>query len=216
MHTDLSKEITQGRQRQPLQKLWIVLALRSILFIVDLGVGIWSHSLSLLAASGHLFADLLTIGLTLLAVGIVQRHSASQATLEYRHIEPWVGLLNGVSLMVIALLIAWEAVKHLQVPEPVVSLPLLIAAGLSIVINGLIIYRLREDSHHDLNVRGVFLHGVADAASSVGLILAAVAVHFLSWLWADAIVSLLVALLICLNSLSLVKNSLRLLKHELT
>ena len=212
MHTDFSTEIVHSRQ--PLKQLWIVLALRGILFLLDLGVGLWSHSLSLLAASGHLFADLVTIGLTLLAAWVVQ--SASQATLEYRRIEAWVGLLNGVSLVAIALLIAWEAVEHLQAPEPILGLPLLIAAVLSIVINSSIVNLLHADSHHNLNLRGVFLHGVADAASSIGLILAAVAVHFFRWFWADAVVSFLVALLICLSSLSLVRNSLHILGRELT
>lgn len=119
-------------------------------------------------------------------------------------------------LVAIALLIAWEAVEHLQAPEPILGLPLLIAAGLSIVTNGLIVNLLHADSHHNLNLRGVFLHGVADAASSIGLILAAVAVHFFRWFWADAVVSFLVALLICLSSLSLVKDSLQLLRRELT
>lgn len=212
MHTDFSTEIVHSRQ--PLKQLWIVLALRGILFLLDLGVGLWSHSLSLLAASGHLFADLVTIGLTLLAAWVVQ--SASQAKLEYRRIEAWVGLLNGVSLVAIALLIAWEAVEHLQAPEPILGLPLLIAAVLSIVINSSIVNLLHADSHHNLNLRGVFLHGVADAASSIGLILAAVAVHFFRWFWADAVVSFLVALLICLSSLSLVRNSLHILGRELT
>ena len=68
--------------------------------------------------------------------------------------------------------------EHLQTPEPVLGLPLLIAAELSIVINGLIVDLLHTGSHYNLSWQGVFLHGVADAASSVGLILAAVAVHF--------------------------------------
>lgn len=214
MHTDFPTEIPHSRHS--LRQLWIVLVLRGILFLVDLGVGLWSHSLSLLAASGHLFADLVTIGLTILAAWVVQRQSTSQAKLEYRRIEAWVGLLNGVSLVAIALLIAWEAVEHLQAPEPILGLPLLIAAGLSIVTNGLIVNLLHAGSHHNLNLRGVFLHGVADAASSIGLILAAVAVHFFRWFWADAVVSFLVALLICLSSLSLVKDSLQLLGRELT
>lgn len=214
MHTDFPTEIVHNKQR--LKQLWIVLALRGILFLVDLGVGLWSHSLSLLAASGHLFADLVTIGLTILAAWVVQRQSTSQPKFEYRRIEAWVGLLNGVSLVAIALLIAWEAVEHLQAPEPILGLPLLIAAGLSIVTNGLIVNLLHADSHHNLNLRGVFLHGVADAASSIGLILAAVAVYFFRWFWADAVVSFLVALLICLSSLSLVKDSLQLVGRELT
>lgn len=86
---------------------------------------------------------------------------------------------------------------------------MLIAAGLSLVINGMSIYLLREDSHHDLNVRGVLLHGVADAASSISVVLGALAVYFFNWFWADAVGSLLVALIIGFSSISLITASLR-------
>lgn len=77
-----------------------------------------------------------------------------------------MALLNGLSLMAIALLIVWEVIGHLQSPEPVKGSAMLIVAVLSIVINGFNIHLLHEESHHDLNVRGVFLHSAADAASS--------------------------------------------------
>ncbi|MHC5762829.1 cation transporter [Nostoc sp.] len=64
-------------------------------------------------------------------------------------------------------------------------------------------------SHHDLNLRGVFLHGIADAGSSIGVILAAGCVYFFNWLWADAVASLLVALFLSISAISLIKDSLR-------
>jgi cobalt-zinc-cadmium efflux system protein len=148
------------------QHLWSILGLRSCLFLFQLGIGLKSNSLSLLAGSGHLFLDLVTLSLTLLAVWIVQR----QADLNYQQISAWIGLGNGMSLSAIASIIFWEAVQHLQTPEPVLGLSMLIGASLSLVVNGLITSLLHEDSHHDLNIRGVFLHGVADAASSIALL----------------------------------------------
>ncbi len=190
-----------------IQLLWIVLVLRIAFFLIELGVGIWSHSLSLLAAAGHLFSDLLTLGLTLIAAWLVQRQSLNQTAWKYKRLETWVALLNGVSLGAIALLIAWEAVEHLQTPEPIVrQTPVLLVAGLSLVINGLSVKLLHPHSDHDLNFRGVLLHGVADAASSISVILAALAVYFFNWLWADAAASLLVALLIGISAISLLKD----------
>ncbi|MGH2413362.1 MAG: cation diffusion facilitator family transporter, partial [Microcystaceae cyanobacterium] len=193
--------------------LWWVLSLRSGLFLIELGAGLWSHSLSLLAGSGHLFSDLVVLGLTLLVTWLTQRRSESQAAFKGRQLEAWVALLNGVTLAFIALLLGWEAVRQLQAPEVIVGLPMLVAAGLSLVINGLSIYLLHEDSHHDLNLRSIFLHGVADGASSVGVVLAACAVYFFNWLLADAAIGLLVALLICFSALSLIADSLKVLKR---
>ncbi len=197
-----------------IQILWIVLGLRIIFFLLEVGVGIWSHSLSLLAGAGHLFSDLLTLGLTLVTAWLVQRQSLNQTAWKYKRLEAWVALLNGVSLGAIALLIAWEALKHLQTPEPISSLPVLLVAGLGLVINGLSVLLLHPHSHHDLNFRGVLLHGVADAASSISLILAALTVYFFNWLWADAVASLLVALLISISAISLLRDGWRTLRNN--
>lgn len=209
----LSKtEFTNDQQK--IQLLWIVLGLRIGFFLIELGVGIWSHSLSLLAGAGHLFSDLLTLGLTLVAAWLVQRQSQDQTTWKYKRLEAWVALFNGVSLGAIALLISWEAVEHLQAPEPILGLPVLLVAGLSLVINGLSVQLLHSHSNHDLNFRGVLLHGVADAASSINVILAALAVYFFNWLWADAVASLLVALLIGISAISLLRDGWRALRNN--
>jgi cobalt-zinc-cadmium efflux system protein len=204
--------ITQDRQKVKL--LWWVLGLRSGLFLVELGTGLWSHSLSLLAGSGHLFSDLVVLSLTLLVTWLSQRESTAQRPFKYRRLEAWVALLNGVSLSAIAVLIAWKAIQHLQAPEPVLGFSMLIAAGLSLVINGMSIALLHEDSHHDLNVRGVLLHGVADAASAISLVLAALAVYYFNWLWADAVGSLLVAFTIGFSAIFLITASLRVFNHQ--
>ncbi|MGL6344476.1 MAG: cation transporter [Waterburya sp.] len=70
---------------------------------------------------------------------------------------------------------------------------------------------LYEESHHNLNVRGVFFHAIADGASSFGLLVAALAVLYLNWLWADTTASLLVACSICFNAILLVRDSLKVL-----
>lgn len=206
---------TPQTQQQKIKRLWWVLGLRSGLFLVELGAGLWSHSLSLLAGSGHLFSDLITLGVTLLATWFTQRRTANQTAIsQNRRLEAGIALLNGVSLAIVALLLGREAIEHLQNPEPVLGLPLLGAAGLSLIINGLSVYLLHNDHHHDLNLRGVFLHGVADAASSIGVMVAALAVYFFNWVWVDAAIGLLVALLICLSTISLVTDSLRILRHH--
>lgn len=180
--------------------------------MLELGVGLWSGSLSLLAGSGHLFSDLVVLGLTLLVTWLTQRQPTIQISFKYRQLEAWVALLNGISLAVIAFLIVWEARTHLQESlEPVVGFSMLMTAGLSLIINGVSIYLLHEDSYHDLNVRGIILHGVADATSSISVVLAAIAVYFFNWFWADAVGSLLVALIICFSSVSLIVDSLKIL-----
>ena len=95
--------------------------------------------------------------------------------------------------------------KHLQTSESGASLPMLLVAGLSLAVNALAVYVLYRYRHRDLNLRGVFLHGVADATSALSVLVAAGVMYWFDWLWADAAASLLVALLISFSSLSLIK-----------
>jgi cobalt-zinc-cadmium efflux system protein len=194
--------------------LWIVLGLRIVLFAIELGTAIWSHSLSLLAGAGHLFADLLTLGLTLLAAWVVQRQPLDRTIRTEQRLKAWIGLMNGICLSAIALLIAQEAVNNLENVESIASLPMLLVAGLSLAVNGFAIYLLYKHRDRDLNLRGVFLHGVADTASAVSTILAAGAMYFFNWLWADAAAGLLVAMLISISAVSLMRSAWQLLRED--
>lgn len=201
--------VKAGRATQKVKLLWIVLGLRISLFLVELGTGLWTHSLSLLAGSGHMLLDVITLGLALMAAWLAQRPSTGQATFGHQRVEILVALGNGLGLMAIAAWIAWEAVGRFQTPEPVLGLPMLVVAGLVLGVNSLSISLLHSDSQYDLNLRGVLLHVAADAASSFGVILAALVIYWCNWLWADAAASLLVASLLSLSALPLVWDSLR-------
>jgi len=200
-----------AHRREKTQRLWMTLGLLSAFFVAELGTGLWSHSLSLLADAGHLISDVAALGLTLLASWLAERPAAGRATFGYRRVEILAALVNGLMLLAIAFFIAWEAVARFQAPEPVLGLPMLIGAAIGLVVNCLNITLLHQHSHDDLNLRGAFLHVVADAASSVGVILAALAVYALNWLWIDAAASLLVAGLTGLSAIPLIWESLEIL-----
>lgn len=201
------QEVTGIQRRGKTRLLWTALGLLTIFLIAEWGTGLWSHSLSLQADAGHMLSDVAALALTLLASWLAQRPAAGQATFGHRRVEILAALANGLGLLALSALISWEAINRFQVPEPVSGLPMLIVAGVGLVVNTLNINLLHQHSHDDLNLRGAFLHLVADAASSVGIILAALAVHFLHWLWADAAVSLLVACLTGISAIPLVQES---------
>ena len=183
------------------------------MFSVELGTAIWSNSIFLLAGAGHLFADLLTLGLTLIAAWVVQRQP-DRTTQTEQKLKAWIGLINGIALSAIALLIAQEAVNNLENVESIASLPMLLAAGLSPVVNSFAVYLLYKHRQRDLNLRGVFLHGVADTASAVSAILAAGAMYWFDWRWADAAAGLLVAMLISISAVSLIRSAWQMLRQD--
>ncbi|MEG5044394.1 cation diffusion facilitator family transporter [Microcoleus sp. B4-C1] len=121
-------------------------------------------------------------------------------------------LINSISLVAIALWIAAESIARLQSPTPEVEgLPMLITAIVGLSINSINACCLHSCCHGDLNLKSAFLHAVADIFSSVGVILAAIAVAWLHWNWADGLISLLVSASIILLTLPLLIESIQLL-----
>ncbi|HBE17519.1 MAG TPA: cation transporter [Cyanobacteria bacterium UBA11149] len=178
--------------------------------IAEFIVGKISHSLALVAESGHMASDCLGLILALLAAWIARRQNHNYISSENYPIELTTALLNGVVLVVVALWIGGEAIARLESPHiEILSLPMLAIATVGLGVNSINIWLLHKDSHDDLNIRGAFLHIVADTASSIGVILGAIAVWQLHWIWADAVVSLFVATLIIISAIPLIMESIK-------
>jgi len=191
--------------QQKITRLLLVATLVLAFAILEFGVGVWSHSVALFADAGHLLVD---CGAVLLALGAAW-WSQRRPELASQKLEVWAALVNGVALVAIAFWIGYEAVESLRSPPvEILSLPMLITAGVGLGVNSLNAKLLHQHSHDDLNVRGVLLHAIADAASSFGILIAALAITLFHWQRADGVVSLAVASLILLGALPLIQASL--------
>jgi cobalt-zinc-cadmium efflux system protein len=210
---------SQTKQTQ----LTIALMLIGSFAVGEFLVGLTSGSLALIAEAGHMAADSLALVLALTAARLALRpkrnvlsDSLADITTESSSSvssgatwEDWAALVNGLGLIAIALWLGWEAVQRLHTPpEEIASLPMLITAAIGLGVNGVNIALLHRGSEHDLNLRGAFLHVMADAMSCIGVILAAIAVATLHWLWVDGAISLIVASVILLGAMPLVGRSL--------
>ncbi|NER00427.1 MAG: cation transporter [Cyanothece sp. SIO2G6] len=174
-------------------------------------VGQFSHSLALQADSGHMLSDGLALAIALGATWMArQSNPLLSLTSPHSRIELWAALINGLGLLLMAGLIVWEAYDHLQSPPTeILSVPMLITAVIGLVVNGINMSLLHGGDNQDLNLRGVLLHVIADVISSVGVIMAAIAVWIWGWTWADGAISLGVALLIGGSALPLVRQSVK-------
>ncbi|MBD2361655.1 cation transporter [Anabaena minutissima FACHB-250] len=202
--------------QQKVQALWTALVLLSVFFCIELSAGIWSHSLSLLADAEHILSDVAALGLALVAAWLSQ--SISQRTIFGRYrLEVLAALINGISLAAVAGWIIKEALVRLQSPgTEILGVPMLTTALIGLAVNGFNAKCLHKCSHHDLNMRGALLHLLADVASSVGAVLAAIAVIWLNWTWADGVISLIVAVLIATFAAYLVIQSVQCLRGQIT
>lgn len=186
------------------------------LAVIEIGAGWFSHSLALMAEAGHMLSDGLALGVALLATWIARFPASKQASFGYRRVEILAALVNGIGLAGIGIWIGWEAIDRFQssLQEEILSLPMLIAAVIGLAINSLNAYLLHEGSHRDLNLRGAFLHMVADAVSAVGVIVAAIVIWAFDWNWADSAISLCVAIMITLGTMPLIGQSLHILLEK--
>lgn len=172
------------------------IALTALTLVVEVVAGFLTNSLALLSDAAHVLADLISLGLALFAIILAGLPSTDTRTYGWHRTEVFAAAINGVTLIVISGVIMYEAVHRLITPEPVGSVGMLAAAAFGLVINVMVVHRLRGHDHHDLNMRSAFLHVVGDALLSVGVIIGAVVIYFTGWYMVDPILSVIFSIVI--------------------
>jgi cobalt-zinc-cadmium efflux system protein len=198
---------SHGRATRSRRSLSIVLVLTAIYMLAEVVGGFMTGSLALLADAGHMLTDVAALALALIAVWFGSRPATSSKTFGYYRLEIFAALINGVALVLISVLIFYEAYKRWAAPPEVRSgLMILIATG-GLAINLVCAWLLHGDHKDDLNVRGVWLHIIGDALGSVGAILAGALMSLYGWYTADPLFSCLIGVLIIWSSWHLIRES---------
>jgi cobalt-zinc-cadmium efflux system protein len=184
----------------------------TVVFVVGEAItGYFSNSLALMSDAGHNFADALALTLSWYGLWIASRPSSAKHSYGYHRVGILTALVNAVALVVIALLVFWEAISRLRHPEPVQSTPMIIVALIAILLNTVISLWLRKAAKHDLNVRSAYMHMLGDAISAAGVVVAGVVVAFTGTSIADPVVSILIGVLILWSSWRILKESVNVL-----
>ena len=152
--------------------------------------GWFGNSLALLSDAGHNLADAAALGLSWYALRMANKPSHHGMTFGYHRVGVFAALVNAVSLVIIALVIGFEAIERLRAPEPASGRLMIVVALTAIVVNAWISVRLRHGAQHDINIRSAYLHMVGDAVAALGVVLAGVLVLVTHSTVADPIVSL--------------------------
>jgi cobalt-zinc-cadmium efflux system protein len=193
------------------RKLGWVLALTAVYMIAE-AVGGWlANSLALLSDAGHMFTDVAALGLAMFAMWFSSRPMNARKTYGYYRLEILAALANGVALVLISLLIFYEAWRRFKQPEAVQGFEVMVIAVGGLVVNGISAWVLHSASSSSLNMRGAFLHVIGDALGSVGAITAGVLILLFDWKRADSIISVAICLLIIVSAWQLIKESVNVL-----
>ncbi len=187
--------------------LWISLVLTVSFVAVELFWGLRAHSLALVSDAGHNASDALALGLAAYAIWVARRPASSHKTFGYHRVAILTALANAVALVVIALIILWEAWRAFLHPTPPQGAVMIGVATVAVVMNTLIAYWLRGESHHSLNARAAYVHMAGDALSALGVVIAGLAVKYLGWTLADPLVSVLIAAFILYSSWGIIREA---------
>ena len=185
----------------------IATALNVGLVVVQVFYGITAHSVALLADAGHNFGDALGLVIAWGAHVLAKLNPTTRYTYGFRSASILAALLNGVILLIATGAIAWEAVQRFSEPGEVAGLTVMIVAAIGIVINGLAAWCLMAGQKGDINIRGAFLHMIADAAVSLSVVVAGGLIILTGWNWLDPAMSIIISVVIVWGTWGLLREA---------
>jgi cobalt-zinc-cadmium efflux system protein len=188
----------------------IGMALNIGFVIVEAVYGKLAGSLALVADAGHNLGDVLGLGLAWGAAVLAQRRPTARRTYGLRRTSILAALANAIILLVAVGGIAWEAIRRLQTPDQVGGTTVIWVAAIGIAVNIGTALLFLGGRHTDLNIRGAFLHMIADGAVSLGVVLAGIAIVLTGQGWIDPVVSLLIVVVILAGTWGLLRDSVNL------
>lgn len=202
-HNHAGHDHTHGMAKQTLR---IAFFLTIIILFAELIGGWLANSLALFSDAGHVITDLFALGLAWFAAVQAERPANAQKTFGYHRVGILAALANAVTLILIAIVICWEAAQRFQHPEPVQPLIMFASASVGIIINLFIGFGLRKEEHN-INVRAAALHVFGDIGVSIGVIVAGAIILLTKWTPLDPILSIVISLLIVVSSWPILRET---------
>ena len=175
--------------------------------MIEFAYGLIANSTALMADAGHNLSDVLGLLLAWGAAILARKAPSERYTYGLRSTSILAALANAMFLLVACGAIAWEAIQRFSQPPVVAGLTVTLVAGIGIVINGLSAWMFVKGSKGDLNIRGAYLHMAADAAVSLAVVVAGVAMLITGWYWLDPVISLMIVVVIMIGTWGLLRES---------
>ncbi len=203
-HSHHSDAPTHGNTR----RLFLAFAITAAFMVAEIIGGLVSGSLALLADAGHMLTDAAALLVALLAVHFARRPPNASHTFGWLRLTTLAAFVNAIALVVITILIVWEAIARFYHPQPVAGGMMLIIAFAGLVANIFSFWVLHHDNEEsNINVRAAALHVLGDLLGSVAAIVAAFVILWTGWTPIDPLLSILVSCLVLRSAWRLLKES---------
>ena len=188
----------------------IAIVLNMAFVVIEFAYGFLANSTALMADAGHNLSDVLGLLLAWGASILARQPPNERYSYGLRSSSILSALANATLLLIACGAIAWEAIQRFSVPPIVAGQTVTLIASVGIVINVLSAWLFVKGSKGDLNIRGAYLHMAADAAVSLGVVIAGVAMMFTDWYWLDPAMSLFIVAVIVIGTWGLLRESIQL------
>lgn len=186
--------------------IWI-----NLLYVaIEAAFGFFYNSMGLLSDAGHNLSDVASLLIALIAFRATKIKPTDSFTYGYRKATVMASVVNAIILYMAVALILIESIEKILNPVAVDGEVVAWVAGIGILINGFTAMLFLKDSKEDLNVKGAYLHMVADTLVSVGVVVAGIVMWLTDWYLVDPIIGIVIAAIIAVSSWSLLRESLRL------
>ncbi|MDG4840889.1 cation diffusion facilitator family transporter [Micromonospora sp. WMMD967] len=193
-------------------RLWAAFGLLATLMVVEAVTALHTGSLALLSDAGHMFTDVLGIGMALAAITATRRAAGDpQRTFGLYRLEVLAALANAVLLSGVAVYVLIEAIRRFGDPHEVITGPMLLVAVLGLLANIVAFALLRAGARESINIQGAYLEVLGDLLGSVGVIGAALLITVTDWWWADPLVAVAIGVFILPRTWRLARAAIRIL-----
>ena len=200
--------IGKGDRRRALA---VALALTASFTVLEVAAGLLTGSLALLADAGHMVTDVASLAMALVAFWLAGQPATHLHSFGFKRAEVLSALANGVTLVVIAIWIIVEAARRLSNPPEILGGWMLVVAAVGLVVNVVVALVLLKPRQGNLNIEAAFRHVLGDLAGAAGTLVAAIVILTTGWLYADALASIAIALLILISSWAVLRESVHIL-----
>ena len=192
-------------------KLKLAMTITGVVMVIEIIGGILTSSLALLSDAGHMFTHFFALAISFAAIKIACKEPCHHRTYGFYRAEILAALFNSLFLFAVTAYIFYEGVKRLVNPEPVLGLQMFLIALLGLVVNVISVLILQGSARDDINVKGAFLHMLADTVSSVVIVFGAVVIYFSDWYILDPLLAIGISLVILVWAWGLFRDSINIL-----
>ncbi len=188
----------------------IGITINIIFIVIEILYGYFSNSMALIADAGHNFSDVLALAFSWFAVILSKRKPTIKFTYGFRRSTILIALLNTIILLGAVTFIVWETIERLSKPAVINANNVIVIAAIGIAVNGFTAWLFIKGKKHDLNIRSAFIHFIADALVSLGVVIAGVVMLFTGIVWVDSLFSFIIIAVILYSSYHLLIDSVNL------